>query len=622
MPSSRVGMNVYTWGTDNYGDGSTDYNRGMSNAAGSLVWGSNVGHASLLLTLADTQQNRALVEDYLEDTDIPYEYKTYRTKKVIFQKSGESKISDDSAYEENVIEIYFSWWPNNENGSFRFNTFLQDCEQERSGLDVYYEPQWREYLAPTIEKAPWGVGQWVNPTITLGPGLTTHEKDLPSQEVNVLRTYQRAYANREKIKAVFLLINDLNTKNEKKNFTISPAELAIAKNMFPKIAWEKMKADKFIEALNHEAQKLAIANIRSIYDYTRALITLDNHEMIPKLKSELKIMEKRIKKMKSLEEKLTQCNIVLATPEEIASINKLIKADDNLSTRYPKGVTGGNYHEMIEYVNFELHSKEEDSLSFEYKTNRNKLEILTQLYECIVNIEGAKDLLNKIDLYEKTQGTIREKLKREIQQAISVNHELTEFASQGIDKKNLPLLKDKLRALLTPPQSIYFKAFGQAINSPKANIIPELEKEKASELLEQTRTQGTPPNHSTLLPLQTSHRIGLDPEVMIRKMAEFATQGKKFTLLNNNCAVTSSEILAEGAKENGNIFQQRAFNMIATPQMVYNNAVQYTGIVTEQNHPHKKAMKFSPTKVTSYQDVEIDIDPPDKHAHPRRRRGN
>lgn len=617
MAKSRVGVHVYTWGTDNY-DGSADYNRGMSNAAGALLWGGNVGHASLLLTLADTQQNRALVEEYLEDTDIPFEYKTYRTKEIIFQKSGESKISDENAYEENVIEIYFSWWPDNTNNTFIFNTFLQDCEQERSGLDVHYDPQWREFLTPTIEKAPWGVGQWVKPTITLGPGLTTHEKNLSSQEVSVLRTYQRAYANRERIKAAFILINELSTK--KGEITISSAELALAKNMFPKIMWDKMSSDKFLKTLEHETQKLAIANIRSIYDYTHALITLDNHAMIPKLKGELETIKHRVENMESLQKKLKKCNIIFATQEEIAKINKFIKADSNLSARYPKGMTGGNYHEMLEHVKFELDAKEEGSLGFEYKVKRNKFKILTQLYECILNIETAKDLLNKIDLYEKTEGAVREKLKKEIQHVISKNQDLREFASQVIDKKNLPLLKDKLRTLLTPPHSPYFAKFGQVINSPKANIVPDLENARASELLEQTRTQGTPPTHTTILPLQSSHRSGLDPEEMIRKMAEFATQGKKFTLLHNNCAVTSSDILAKGAKENGDVFQQRAFNITATPQMVYNSAVRYTGIIAEQNHPRKMALKFSPSKITSLQDV--DIEPPEKYSHSRRRRGN
>jgi hypothetical protein len=275
---------------------------------------------------------------------------------------------------------------------------------------------------------------------------------------------------------------------------------------------------------------------------------------------------------------------------------------------------------MLEHVKFELDAKEEGSLGFEYKVKRNKFKILTQLYECILNIETAKDLLNKIDLYEKTQGAVREKLQKEIQRAISKIQYLSEFASQSIDKRNLPLLKDKLRTLLTPPHSAYFTKFGQLINSPKANIIPDLESARASELLEQTRTQGTPPTHTTILPLQTSHRSGLDPEEMIRKMAEFATQGKKFTLLHNNCAVTSSDILAKGAKENGDVFQKRAFNITATPQMVYNSAVQYTGIIAEQNHPHKKALKFSPSKITSLQDV--DVEPSGKYSHSRRRRGN
>lgn len=90
---------------------------------------------------------------------------------------------------------------------------------------------------------------------------------------------------------------------------------------------------------------------------------------------------------------------------------------------------------------------------------------------------------------------------------------------------------------------------------------------------------------------------GLDVESMLQEIQHITTEGKKFNLEFNNCAVTVGRILEAGAdgtylKSN---FQNKALGAIGNPQMIYNNARKYNDATKDPNDSLlKRASRMEP----------------------------
>ena len=221
MPST-AGAVVRTWGSSDDTEES-----GMRHQAACIYTGTNVGHAAVELTLPDTPDNLALVKRYLDGTGIPYEQKKLATKGIEFEpvidavtgrESYSSKTTDKNAYEEDVIQVYFSWWPdeNSEKG-YQFNTLEEDMRDERFGVHVTYANP--EYFNPE-QRVTQGFTKQI---ITLPPLQIMTTAGATELESRTLMSYHQVFRQTEDINAIALLLNKLG---KRKDETLSPDKLS------------------------------------------------------------------------------------------------------------------------------------------------------------------------------------------------------------------------------------------------------------------------------------------------------------------------------------------------------------------------------------------------------------
>jgi hypothetical protein len=89
-----------------------------------------------------------------------------------------------------------------------------------------------------------------------------------------------------------------------------------------------------------------------------------------------------------------------------------------------------------------------------------------------------------------------------------------------------------------------------------------------------------PPSGRVNLPIEDPDNgvRGLNAEAMLREMSQFVKDARGFNIVDHNCSVSSSRILAAGAGDKGPIFRQALLsNSVYTPQVVFNNSVECEG---------------------------------------------
>src|SRR5437868_2914119 len=92
--STVCGVKVLTWGT------SPDAGNGMLHAVDAMLFGGNVGHATVQVTFPNNAKGKELLQ-YCNDHKVPCEEKTI----VTLDENGKEKFKTE------VIQVYWSWWP-------------------------------------------------------------------------------------------------------------------------------------------------------------------------------------------------------------------------------------------------------------------------------------------------------------------------------------------------------------------------------------------------------------------------------------------------------------------------------------------------------------------------------
>lgn len=581
--ATRTGVSVFTWGSENYSSDPMEYDTGMSHFAKTQLLGGNVGHASILLALPDTQENRELVAAHLEGTGIPVETKKYETKQVEFV-DGKPVKTDKNAYEESVIEVYFSWWPNLETNGFSFNSFSADCIAERSGVDTHFSPQWKQYLDPDVRRASAGVlSALTNSTITLQSANIVHERGYTEDELNILHTAQYNQFNNNLYETACRVFNNLDklVRSDRLSQPLSMTNQIMLRKIFPERELDLTDLKKLrAQVLTRTNEISNLVNI-STFDYVRALAKLNTTES--DLTDSEKEMFSRIQNIRLLSKSLNVGEFARLNNYEKNQINGLLATA--YPEQFPHGVTSDNFTDLVKLVKKDCDPAIEGGLA-----NLNK-DIIAKgdrqiLNECIQGIDNSRELLAAINAYENASDENKEEAKQVMLVCLAKIPTLNETYNNESSPYNddyLAVLKSRVESLVTPSRNgHYYKTLKDVMNYPGNDFTQSLLTDRTKIVLQEGMVEGHRPNHKVDIPLQESSENGLDPEAMLQQMALFANQGRGFNLVNNNCSVTSSAILARGAKEHGWVFEQGAFgNSIANPQMVYNNAMQFSSTKRE-----------------------------------------
>lgn len=101
-------------------------------------------------------------------------------------------------------------------------------------------------------------------------------------------------------------------------------------------------------------------------------------------------------------------------------------------------------------------------------------------------------------------------------------------------------------------------------------------------------TPGTSPDHVVKLPIGDQSTQGLDFEGMLIRARQVATSDERFSLSGTNCSKVAGWVLYAGAANHKerDIFDRKALNTYATPQMVLNNALKFLRKTSKKANDH------------------------------------
>ena len=238
MPKdSMFGISVQTWGTQSRSS------NGLINFADQQLFGGNVGHASINMTLPITsttkewlekycfkytyedytlnQNSNATYEEYVQNVEkiIPVSIKTQTTRAAKYDSSGQIIATHEKAYEQAFFDVDWSWWP-----KVLHNTD-SDMYSEREGKHFEYDEEWQEYLQPEQRVHR---GELGSRKMTYAPTAIIHQRDIPSSELERITKTFNMEQIREKLKTVTLLYSKIQGLTDSK---ISPTIELMFKNL-------------------------------------------------------------------------------------------------------------------------------------------------------------------------------------------------------------------------------------------------------------------------------------------------------------------------------------------------------------------------------------------------------
>lgn len=604
---SKAGVEVFTWGTDMYDSGST---LGQAAWFGNMqLWGGNVGHAAFRMTLKDTEENRALVEQYLSDTGIPYQRKTYQTK----YSQNNPNIDAEVAYEEAVIEIYFSYWPSDNEKGYTFYSLNEDSVSEREGVDVTFDERWKEELESEFRRGSGVIGSFSSHLVSLNAqsfayltGQTDQEKALIAFEQNIHVIFSRS-------ETAGFIISKLNKKidslAEGQTVALSPIEQKVIKRFLP----DENVEDKLDLAKLQEIKKKIVEIKKELnreftfvrFEYTQALIEYNGGIALARqgsvMSEEDKLNYEKIIALRKLRQRLI--DIVPDSPHNLKKINEeisdLVKIHPEFNayfSEYKEGIRNRDeYGKVMNILNNELDPKQNGLLAS--CAGAVKKGDLNALCDIVDSINRLKEFKVRLDAYVNAKGLPNaEECRKEL---ISLMNEIANHSPADINKRdwlqdicvNRPfeswnaeyeehMIFSSTNELNPNGRHSHFTDFLKIINAKGCEVIAMLTAEKADALFQQVISRGLPPSGRVNLPIEDPEKgiLGMNAEAMLIEMSQFVKDARSFNFVDHNCSVSSSRILAAGAGDKGPIFRQALLsNSIYTPQVVFNNSVECEG---------------------------------------------
>ena len=212
-------VKVNTWGTKN------KTSDGLDNFAELTLFGGNVGHASIEMTLPINKENKKLIETYcfehtfnefktLQKTTMTWEeYMVLCPRRIpvkeIKHRTAQGKLNDDgtvektdkAAYETKFYKIEFSWWPA-VTKSFYLSDMEQDMKDEREGKHFEYSDQAKEFLQP---EERFHNGKLGGQLMTYAPASTAHQRDLSDAQMKKIGLHMQLDKVKEQLNTRELL---------------------------------------------------------------------------------------------------------------------------------------------------------------------------------------------------------------------------------------------------------------------------------------------------------------------------------------------------------------------------------------------------------------------------------
>ncbi|MFO8741411.1 hypothetical protein SC610_05540 [Legionella pneumophila serogroup 1] len=203
MPKYSPGLHrvkVNTWGTKD------KTSNGLDNFVDQELFGGNVGHASIEMTLpisAETKswiekycmeqtfeeykatlpekkQKNLTFEQYMEDAEqrIPVRLVRNTTTKSVFNDEGVLEETNEYASETSYYKIDFSFWPG-QDAPFYLSNIEEDMVDEREGHHFEYSDKAKEFLQPEerIHRGKLGAKE-----MTYAPIAIAHQRDMNDKE--------------------------------------------------------------------------------------------------------------------------------------------------------------------------------------------------------------------------------------------------------------------------------------------------------------------------------------------------------------------------------------------------------------------------------------------------------
>lgn len=573
-------VEAYIWGAESSDDNTQ--NKGIMHTMEQLLWGGNVGHAAIKLSLADTPENTALVQKYLHNTGVHVQTKHYETR-----SSGDNTI----AYQEDVIEVYFSWWPSGSD-SYRFSSYNEDCIHERIGVHVEANPDIGEI--PQEKRMTHGL--LGKREIALGTKSVLHMAGLSEQEAAYAQAYQKGVLLAEDLTALLILADKIKVKSTKES--LSKNDKFLIERFFPGESLENMT--EFSNAVSQKLDTVKQLQQDSEYEYIMALVNLNGSEGKKQFElapEELEISEQN----ENLGNILTYLKgDVIETRVDFLGLSYMIsgKSLDYLCKLKYVDANGveknliekDENNQMIIPVNIpevvaalkarlEQDTDPNNPSSFASRAEgvKSKYRIRSVL-ECVERAEACHDLIDSINVIKALSPDSDKSVM-----ISDINKKLQEDPLKG----SFPfiLVENNIHEVLN--------AISQFLVDEKKSILNMsaedrkiLESQYGRRVLDNVSFEGRDPDDTVTLPIKTLDEPGLDAEKMLKTMAEFATSGQAFNLVSNNCSVTTSTILSAAADpQRSPIFERYDFeDAIATPQNVRDNAIIYISSLIDPNY--------------------------------------
>ncbi|MBI2790923.1 MAG: hypothetical protein HYX61_03100 [Gammaproteobacteria bacterium] len=592
---SRCGVQVFTWGSHDSEFGKPQSEGNVEFLSPGIV-GGNVGHAAMLLTIPDTPENRLLVESTLnkkgEKTKIPFSYKTHSTKSFVdFDSNGKPIYGKEPAYQEKVIEVYFSWWPGHDKG-YDFNTFEQDTVAERTGVDTNYASQWRDILQPEERKDSASLMSKIrDKVITLSPANVGHMRGYTDAEKKVLVQYQELLFLNAQQSAINLLISKLNKNKDKKEITLDTSEALLLKRFIEyDQSKNKINPNDILPMLKAKQEIIRNQRTEATIGYLQSLIELNGKDQA---------LQDNVQSPEEIEDYKT-----------IIEIRQFIELGDKYKPPNDSQYQAlNNLYKKIFGASFDMVTDKESVDTFVSQARSDPLlnsgaamkGDFNKLMDSIKNIETLKNIHQSLHQYleaKQSGASNHAQLRTDFLAALKNHADLTRIYVQNDDIKDdyLEPLAEKIDGMLDPSNAKDFKQIETLMNH--TDFIKAFSAQRADEIIRESVIHGHPPDHVVNLPLQSAHQPGgLEVEAMLQAMAAKATEGDEFKLFTNNCADNCCDILAAGAGERAAIFKQKAFNdSMTNPQMAYNNALAYSESLVKGLNPQQKSYYFAVQK--------------------------
>lgn len=227
MTSSTCGVCIQTWGTK-YGVGN-----GMLHYLDSKMFGGNVGHAAIILTIPANAEGDALIAKYC---------RSKAGKKIIPYAKKSLNFADGS--QEDIYEIRFSWWPPRENKKVSLEDDVNiDRKDGRYGVDFHWSEEANIIFKPESRVYKGLLGKTVK---RLGPLSVVHIRDLDENKSTIVKLTSELIHINESLDGLelILIILDKYAKNPSSTkATFSETETALFKNVIPEFDLEKFISD-------------------------------------------------------------------------------------------------------------------------------------------------------------------------------------------------------------------------------------------------------------------------------------------------------------------------------------------------------------------------------------------